>query len=638
MPPGPKRVPAGTKKKHKFVAKAARGTLAVTAKDGKGTAIAGAAVQVEQPGGRKLNGQTTAAGTVNFPSVVAGQSKITVQKEGFKPGAATVQVPAGASVSANAVLQPATVTLAVRVIDSAGTALVGAGVAVDTPAPARLSEKTDAKGQATFKDLLVGNYQVAASLDNFTAPAAKAFAVTLKGKNTVLVTLKPNPVVAEITPTPLVVVVKKHGCSPARKQFTLKTTGPAFTGSGTGTFTCSKTNMQFFKTAAGGAKIEFKNGDDVFTAADLTKGVQLFAEGTEASKGLEDVKLKLALSVGTNKFGTPGTAKATVVELTLDLFQGRPAKAADAVPMTAVTKIDTGRFLHKQNAARHSRAMLVVRQAPAGLGHTLEVRAVTSGTGRVAVLKKEVPAGEAAEAFPILVTKADLEGAKKVGAAKGIAFFVEGTGVSGGVPGGLRAAASKKTSVTDNGTFAAGDPAVLKGCDDIDFVAEVKPAQTPLSWIAEQASDDTGPKKTPTVKQNVAHLEKMKVTSDAEGSFKIHAFVDQKGDATKRGPGDSGLIFRLNMVNIEVQTGAAETKVFSNDLRAGAIAGGNLVVRTGTSVSPGAGYGDATFATFGFGMKTTVKLFGGGNHRQRGIDRIGMGYTRDLVNVSVVGT
>src|SRR5229473_1882017 len=620
MPPGPKRVPAGTKKKHKFVAKAARGTLAVTAKDGKGTAIAGAAVQVEQPGGRKLNGQTTAAGTVNFPSVVAGQSKSTVEVEGGRPGAATVQVPAGASVSANAVLQPATVTLAVRVIDSAGTALVGAGVAVDTQAPARLSEKTDAKGQATFKDLLVGNYQVAASLDNFTAPAAKAFAVTLKGKNTVLVTLKPNPVVAEITPTPLVVVVKKHGCSPARKQFTLKTTGPAFTGSGTGTFTCSKTNVQFFKTAAGGAKIEFKNG-------------------------------------------TPGTAKATVVELTLDLFQGRPAKAADAVPMTAVTKIDTGRFLHKQNAAHHSRAMLVVRQAPAGLGHTLEVRAVTSGTGRVAVLKKEVPAGEAAEAFPILVTKADLEGAKKVGAAKGIAFFVEGTGVSGGVPGGLRdvflqlgiqggepdgdravftvfeitkidatlqntkckrtglrAAASKKTSVTDNGTFAAGDPAVLKGCDDIDFVAEVKPAQTPLSWIAEQASDDTGPKKTPTVKQNAAHLEKMKVTSDAEGSFKIHAFVDQKGDATKRGPGDSGLIFRLNMVNIEVQTGAAETKVFSNDLRAGAIAGGNLVVRTGTSVSPGAGYGDATFATFGFGMKTTVKLFGGGNHRQRGID------------------
>src|SRR5229473_2292801 len=297
MPPGPKRVPAGTKKKHKFVAKAARGTLAVTAKDGKGTAIAGAAVQVEQPGGRKLNGQTTAAGTVNFPSVVAGQSKITVQKEGFKPGAATVQVPAGASVSANAVLQP--------------------------------------------------------------APAAKAVAVTLKGKNTVLVTLKPNPVVAEITPTPLVVVVKKHGCSPARKQFTLKTTGPAFTGSGTGTFTCSKTNVQFFKAAAGGAKIEFKNGDNVFTAADLTKGVQLFAEGTAASKGLEDIKLTLALSVGTNKFGKPATVQATALDLTLEVFQSRTAAAAAPVPMPGDTKTDVGRFIHVQDppAFHHGRAM-----------------------------------------------------------------------------------------------------------------------------------------------------------------------------------------------------------------------------------------------------------------------------------------
>src|SRR5437879_1112799 len=152
MPPGPKRVPAGTKKKHRFVAKAPRGTLTVTVKDAKGAAIAGAAVQVEQPGGRILKGQTTAAGTVAFPSV------ITVQKEGFKPGAATVQVAAAASVAANAVLQPATAALVVTVMDSAGTALVGADVGVDTPAPATLSQKTDAKGQATFKELLPGSY------------------------------------------------------------------------------------------------------------------------------------------------------------------------------------------------------------------------------------------------------------------------------------------------------------------------------------------------------------------------------------------------------------------------------------------------------------------------------------------------
>ncbi|HEX9603063.1 MAG TPA: carboxypeptidase-like regulatory domain-containing protein, partial [Myxococcales bacterium] len=241
MPPGPKRVPAGTKKKHRFVANAPRGTLTVTVKDGKGAAVAGAAVQVEQPGGRVLKGQTTAAGSVDFPSVIVGQSKITVQKEGFKPGAATVQVAAAASVVANAVLQPATAALVVSVIDSAGTALAGADVGVETPAPAMVSQKTDAKGKATFKDLPVGTYQVSARLDNYTGPAAaKAVQVAVKGKNSILVTLKPNPVVAEIAPAPLVVVLRKHGCTPARKKLVLKTTGPAFTGTGSGTFTCSK--------------------------------------------------------------------------------------------------------------------------------------------------------------------------------------------------------------------------------------------------------------------------------------------------------------------------------------------------------------------------------------------------------------
>src|SRR5207253_2364686 len=254
-----------------------------------------------------------------------------------------------------------TETLAVRVIDPKGTALVGADVAVDTPAAARLSQKTDAKGQATFKDLLPGNYQVAASLDNFSAPAAKPVAVALKGKNNTTVTLTPNAVVAEITPAPLVVVLKKHGCAPARKKLVLKTTGPAFTGTGTGAFTCSKTNLVFFTKAAAGAKIEFKNGDNVFTAAALTKGGELFAEGAATSKALEDAKLTLALSVGANKFGTPGTAKATVVELTLDLFQGRPAATKDPAPMKVNDKTDVGRFVHLQDPGfHHRRAWLVV--------------------------------------------------------------------------------------------------------------------------------------------------------------------------------------------------------------------------------------------------------------------------------------
>src|SRR5256714_14497420 len=155
MPPGPKRVPAGTKKNNRFVATAPRGSVTVGVKDGKGAAISGAAVEVEQPGGSRLKGQTTAAGTVEFPSVIAGQSKITIQKEGFKPGAATVQVKAAATVVANAVLQPATADLVVTVIDSAGTALAGARRGGGPPGPPPPSPQNDAQGEETLQELPV---------------------------------------------------------------------------------------------------------------------------------------------------------------------------------------------------------------------------------------------------------------------------------------------------------------------------------------------------------------------------------------------------------------------------------------------------------------------------------------------------
>src|SRR2546423_14519841 len=174
MPPGPKRVPAGTKKNNRFVATAPRGSVTVGVKDGKGAAISGAAVEVEQPGGSRLKGQTTAAGTVEFPSVIAGQSKITIQKEGFKPGAATVQVKAAATVVANAVLQPATADLVVTVIDSAGTALAGADVGVDTPAPPTPSQKTAAKGKDTFQAHPDAAPPAAPQPGNYNRPASDA--------------------------------------------------------------------------------------------------------------------------------------------------------------------------------------------------------------------------------------------------------------------------------------------------------------------------------------------------------------------------------------------------------------------------------------------------------------------------------
>lgn len=685
MPPGPKRVPAGTKKNNRFVAKAPRGTLTVTVKDGKAAAIAGAGVQVEQPGGRVLKGQTTAAGTVDFPSVVAGQSKITIRKEGFKPGAATVQVAAAAAVVANAVLQPATANLVVTVIDSAGTALAGADVGVETPAPAMLSQKTDAKGKATFKDLTAGTYQVSAKLDNYTGPAAaKSVQVTVKGKNSILVTLKPNPVVAEITPAPLLVVVKKHGCSPARKQFTVKANGPpVFTGAGTGTFTCSKTNVQFFKAAAGGAKIEFKNGDNVFTAADLTKGVQLFAEGTAASKAVEDIKLTLALSVGTNKFGKPATVKATALELTLEVFQSRTAAGAAPSPMPGNTKTDVGRFIHVQDppAFHHGRAMVAVRAQPADFKQTIELNRIPGTGGLQLVSTEKHDPAETILALPLRLTAADV--AAPVAGKPGKAVFVEGKTVSNsvgdivlrlGIQGdepdgdravftvfqidkidvtlpatpclrtGARAVMATKTSTTDNAAFLAADPVVVRESDDLDFRATVRPDRVAISWIAEQAADDAGPRGVPGVGPDPADradTRKMKLKANATGSFHVHAFVDQNGNR-KRGPGESGLIFNLHMVEIRVLPGAANNRILTANHFNAPASPGNLFVDSGI---PGAFvpannsvYADAVLAQHAIGARLSVRLIGGGDKQRRGVANVGLGVLQNDTNEGTVAT
>src|SRR5207244_3857024 len=123
------------------------------------------------------------------------------------------------------------------------------------------------------------------------------------------------------------------------------------------------------------------------------------------------------------------------VELTLDLFQGRPAATKDPAPMKVNDKTDVGRFVHLQDPGfHHRRAWLVVREVqPAGFKQDLEVRVVpggaaTQGTAQFFPAEDHV-AAEAAVALPHTVTAADLGAAPKLAGAKGVALFVEGNTV-----------------------------------------------------------------------------------------------------------------------------------------------------------------------------------------------------------------
>jgi outer membrane protein OmpA-like peptidoglycan-associated protein len=163
-----------------------------------------------------------------------------------------------------------------------------------------------------------------------------------------------------IAPAGNVVVVRKPHTNPQRRAVTLSV-NQAFAGSGA--FTRSNDAIRFFDAAVGGNEITFNGVDNVFTDAQLVAGHTVFAEGARASAAVDDVELRLVLTVN----GTPGlgaTARMTSLELTLDICQSRTAPGVDPAPLSAADKINPGRPLQTPNLANtQQRALIIVRQA-----------------------------------------------------------------------------------------------------------------------------------------------------------------------------------------------------------------------------------------------------------------------------------
>ena len=185
--------------------------------------------------------------------------------------------------------------------------------------------------------------------------------------------------VANVRPSitaPDVVIVRKPHTTPARQPVTLSVDNN-FTG--TGTFNRSSDRISFFTAATGGAEITFVGGDNVFTAAQLTAGHTVFAEGARHSDAVNDVELSLALTVN----GQPGFTDretTTALELTLDIGLSRPSAGVDPANMSEADKINPGRFLQMQNNRNEAeRAMVIVRQPqPPDFVGTLELDAINN--------------------------------------------------------------------------------------------------------------------------------------------------------------------------------------------------------------------------------------------------------------------
>lgn len=243
-----------------------------------------------------------------------------------------------------------------------------------------------------------------------------------------------------------VVVVKKTHTNPARQLVTLTTDGPFFRS---GTATRVGAAIRFFDAAVNGTEIIFNGTDNVFTGAQLTAGVQLFAEGATASLALDDVVLTLTLTPGATPIGPPARATMTSVLLNLDIFMTRTVAGVDGAlfpqppdpapaPGTGTDKWFGGRFVHQQDpGSHHGRALVIVAVQPAAFAGNLSLRNVTvaadNPTGldvRAQLFDNEIPGprqtppvAEAAKANPHVFNASTIP-------AGGLRLFVEGSSLS----------------------------------------------------------------------------------------------------------------------------------------------------------------------------------------------------------------
>ena len=262
-----------------------------------------------------------------------------------------------------------------------------------------IAKTTGSKGTFSFDDpqgIGVYTMEVRARVvarqkgEPLTAALNNVVCARLKDPQSVLEIIVTSIAAAGVKPAitaPRALVVRKPGCNPRRQPVRLSV-GTAFTGSGT--FTRSSDAVRFFDAAVGGNEITFNGADNVFTDAALLAGVQLFAEAQRASAAVDDVVLRIALTVG----GQPGLAaeaKLTAVALTIDICETRTSPAADPSALTAAAKIAPGRFVHLALPDfSHERAMLLIRPPqPAAFASDLVLTPVTAG---VQAFAEEIPA------------------------------------------------------------------------------------------------------------------------------------------------------------------------------------------------------------------------------------------------------
>jgi outer membrane protein OmpA-like peptidoglycan-associated protein len=384
------------------------------------------------------------------------------------------------------------------------------------------------------------------------------------------------------------VVVRKPHTSPTRPAITLRSTAP---------LPAKRRGILTVKAASGMIRLFTETGDEitdtannVFSGTQLTKGVQVFAEGLDACAKPDDIQLLLTLAPGSPAAGIQGSTRLTAVALTLDIGLTRTAAGVHGVLMSDTDKVNPGRFVHQQDPGfHHGRARLLVRPIqPASFAGTQVLSSTDPVAARVALFSDErAAAGQRVVATPLEILSAlipaggeDLwvQGRRVSGALRDAGFRLELDGQEGdrvaltvvrfsslvadipstpartARPGQppvprhtLRRGAGPNLVATDfdevfDFTRAARRPLVLvegsvTAAAPINLRVQVAPADVPVSWSIQrdtrpngdaQAVVNLSPNAVPTI-TNATDPLRANLQSDAVGSFYIRPFVDVNG-------------------------------------------------------------------------------------------------------------
>ena len=419
------------------------------------------------------------------------------------------------------------------------------------------------------------------------------------------------------------------------------------------------------QTVLSGDSLKFDNG-----TIDAVNGVIFFVQGKSKSDAVGDSGWKVEAVDVPDQEGDRVTMTAFKAELRI--FKSQPADKSAAVQIADADKIDTGRFVHKQDPDNnHGRAKLVVRALEPGgfackmtlsgwdLTHNPYTEA-KSGAPKVKLFDAETKGSEFAFGTEInhsAGAKADLKTLWVEGATTSAALIdtqvrlnvkdvdfgcdranttvVEFTKIKATIKSTPAKTVRVGHPAPDDHTFentkytedfanGKNEPLVLIRNAQPDIALELTakpdlPVDLDIQWKAVRNKDDKasigGKTDLPTVTRDGADKRKATLNANARGSFHIRPYIDCNG-VDEYSPKEPSIPLNLVLADVEV---VADNSAGLN---------GNLTSALGAVVNVRNGTWPDTWAECikaggaGMTMELVADVTGGGSNGRLGLDKV----------------